>query len=155
MRTIAIGLAVGMVLLAGPAGAQDRPTAGTPARKPPPVRAVTYQADLGGPPGRQVTVRFSEMTRARAAGGGFEVRLKGAVVQGPLDAWAEDLRRNGSRAFRTVTVRRIDGGGTTVERWTLSGARPAKYDGPTLDAKGGGDVAMEELVLACERIDPP
>jgi len=154
MRKLAVALAIGAAILAGPAGAQDRPAGGTPARKPPPARAATYQADLGGPPGRQVTVRFAEMTRGRASGGGLEIRLKGAVVQGPLDAWTEDLRRNGARAYRTVTVRRIDGSGATLERWTLSGARPAKYDGPTLNAKGN-DVAMEELVLACERIDPP
>ena len=28
-----------------------------------------------------------------------------------------------------------------------------KYTGPTLAAKGGGDVAMEELVLSVEGID--
>ena len=28
-----------------------------------------------------------------------------------------------------------------------------KYTGPTLAAKGGGDVAMEELVLSSEGID--
>ena len=27
---------------------------------------------------------------------------------------------------------------------------PMKYTGPTLAAKGGGDVAMEELVLSAE-----
>ncbi len=155
MRTLAVGLVIGVVLVASAAGAQQAPTGGAPSREAPPVRGATYQADLGGPPGRSVTVRFSEMTRARGTGGGLEVRLKGAVVQGSLDAWAEDLRRNGARAFRTVTVRRIDASGATVERWTLLGARPAKYEGPTLSAKGGGDVAMEELVLACERIDPP
>jgi hypothetical protein len=36
--------------------------------------------------------------------------------------------------------------------WRLMNARPIKYTGPTLNAKGGTDVAMEELVLACESL---
>ena len=30
---------------------------------------------------------------------------------------------------------------------------PLKYTGPTLAAKGGGDVAMEELVLSIESLE--
>jgi hypothetical protein len=30
---------------------------------------------------------------------------------------------------------------------------PMKWTGPTLTAKGGGDVAMEELVLSVEKIE--
>lgn len=37
-----------------------------------------------------------------------------------------------------------------VMRWVLRGARPMKWTGPTLAAKGGSDVAMEELVIASE-----
>ena len=37
-----------------------------------------------------------------------------------------------------------------VATWRLQGAMPLKYTGPTLVGKGGGDVAMEELVLSCE-----
>jgi len=33
------------------------------------------------------------------------------------------------------------------------GARPVKYTGPALDGSGGGDVAMDELVLAYERLE--
>lgn len=40
-----------------------------------------------------------------------------------------------------------------VMTWLLTNAVPMKYTGPTLNAKGGTDVAMEELVLACEKID--
>ena len=39
-----------------------------------------------------------------------------------------------------------------VLTWILSKARPMKYTGPSLNGKGT-DLAMEELVLACERID--
>jgi len=37
-----------------------------------------------------------------------------------------------------------------VLRWKLLNARPMKWTGPTLAAKGGSDVAMEELVVAAE-----
>lgn len=40
----------------------------------------------------------------------------------------------------------------TVATWQLTNARPQKWTGPTLAAKGSTDVAMEELVLVCEDI---
>lgn len=40
----------------------------------------------------------------------------------------------------------------TAGTWTLSNARPIKYTGPPLNDKGT-DVAIEELVLACEKIE--
>jgi phage tail-like protein len=39
-----------------------------------------------------------------------------------------------------------------VATWTLKNARPQKWTGPTLAAKGATDVAMEELVVVCEDI---
>ena len=41
----------------------------------------------------------------------------------------------------------------TVVTWTLHGVTPIKWTGPTLTAKGGGEVAMEELVLSVEMIE--
>ncbi len=41
---------------------------------------------------------------------------------------------------------------TQAQAWKLSNARPLKYTGPTLSGVGG-DVAVEELVLSCERIE--
>lgn len=40
-----------------------------------------------------------------------------------------------------------------VVTWTLKGVTPIKWTGPTLTAKGGGDVAIEELVLSVEYIE--
>jgi len=37
--------------------------------------------------------------------------------------------------------------------WTLTNAKPKSYKGVTLNAKGGTDVAIEELVLSVEKID--
>jgi hypothetical protein len=39
-----------------------------------------------------------------------------------------------------------------VQEWRLTNSRPIKYTGPSLNGKGT-DVAIEELVLASERID--
>mgnify|MGYP002623838356 CR=1 FL=1 len=39
-----------------------------------------------------------------------------------------------------------------MQQWTLINAFPMKYTGPTLAAKGGTDVAMEEWTLACEAL---
>jgi phage tail-like protein len=40
-----------------------------------------------------------------------------------------------------------------VLTWKLRNAMPIKWTGPTLTAKGGGDVAMEELVLSVETLE--
>jgi hypothetical protein len=53
-------------------------------------------------------------------------------------------------AKRTVVITLRDEAAVDVESWTLTGVIPLKYTGPTLAAKGGGDVAMEELVLSAE-----
>jgi phage tail-like protein len=49
-----------------------------------------------------------------------------------------------------ITLR--DEAGSPVQSWKLRGVVPMKYTGPTLAAKGGGDVAMEELVLSAEEL---
>ena len=40
-----------------------------------------------------------------------------------------------------------------VLSWTLSGAKPMKYTGATLNAKTGTDVAIEELTLSVEKLE--
>ena len=42
---------------------------------------------------------------------------------------------------------------SAVVTWKLINAMPTKWTGPTLTAKGGSDVAMEELVLSVEHIE--
>lgn len=80
-----------------------------------------------------------------------DVTLKrGIVKSADLFEWIENVRRNGVAAQRTVTITLRDEPGQPVQSWTLRGVIPLKYTGPTLAAKGGGDVAMEELVLSAE-----
>lgn len=83
-----------------------------------------------------------------------DVTLKrGIVNSSDLWEWIDDVRRNGPVAQRDVVITLRDEAGRDVEFWTLRGVVPMKYTGPTLAAKGGGDVAMEELVLSAEVLE--
>lgn len=82
-----------------------------------------------------------------------DVTLKRGIVNSTdLWAWLADVRRNSTEAKREVKITMRDETGNDVESWILRGAFPMKYTGPTLAGKGGGDVAMEELVLAADGI---
>lgn len=82
-----------------------------------------------------------------------DVTLKrGIVNSGDLWEWIGNVRLNGVLAQRTVTITLRDEARNPVQTWTLRGVVPLKYTGPTLAAKGGGDVAMEELVLSAESL---
>jgi phage tail-like protein len=54
---------------------------------------------------------------------------------------------------RNVSITLKDEVGADVVKWRLINVRPMKWTGPTLAAKGGSDVAMEELVLASEGLE--
>ena len=71
--------------------------------------------------------------------------------------WIAEVRRKSVNAQRDVQITLRDEAGVDVESWTLRGCVPMKYTGPTLQGKGGGDVAMEELTLSAEGIvfNPP
>jgi phage tail-like protein len=81
-----------------------------------------------------------------------DVTLKrGLVGTDELFAWIKASRTEGYKAKRTVSIMLMDEARNgPVATWKLQGAIPLKYTGPTLAGKGGGDVAMEELVLSCE-----
>jgi phage tail-like protein len=84
-----------------------------------------------------------------------DVTLKrGLIGTVTLFQWIKQVREGDQAARRSVTIQLLDEAHTgPVLTWKLTNARPIKYTGPTLNGKGGGDVAMEEIVLACERID--
>jgi phage tail-like protein len=80
-----------------------------------------------------------------------DVTLKRGIVNSTdLWAWVKQTRTESVAAQRSVTVTLLDEARNAVQRWLLRGTIPMKYSGPTLAAKGGGDVAMEELVLSVE-----
>jgi phage tail-like protein len=84
-----------------------------------------------------------------------DVTLKRGVI-GSLNifAWTKETREGSQEVRRTVTIELMnEAHDAAVMTWKLTNAVPMKYTGPTLNAKGGTDVAIEELVLACEKID--
>jgi len=84
-----------------------------------------------------------------------DVTLKRGVI-GDLDTlyvWLDQVRNGSQTALRTVSIQlQSEDHTATVQEWKLTNARPTKYTGPALTGKGT-DVAIEELVLACERIE--
>jgi phage tail-like protein len=83
-----------------------------------------------------------------------DVTLKRGIVNSKdLWEWIDDVRQRGVLGQRDVVVTLRDEIGQDVQSWVLRGVIPLKYTGPTLAAKGGGDVAMEELVLSAEALE--
>lgn len=81
-----------------------------------------------------------------------DITLKRGLM-GALDLfqWIHQVRTGDLTAKRNITIQLRDEAGTnTVMTWRLTNARPMKYTGPSLNAKTGTDVAIEELVLSCE-----
>ena len=80
-----------------------------------------------------------------------DVTLKRGILNSKsLFEWVKQARTAGPQAQRNVTITLLDEAQAPVQAWGLRGVIPLKYTGPTLAAKGGGDVAMEELVLSAQ-----
>jgi phage tail-like protein len=82
-----------------------------------------------------------------------DVTLKRGVI-GSLDlyTWLDQIRSGSELALRDVNIKlRSEDHTETVLSWTLQRARIIKYTCGPLNAKGT-DVAMEEMVLAYERL---
>ncbi|SHN83700.1 conserved hypothetical phage tail region protein [Geodermatophilus obscurus] len=82
-----------------------------------------------------------------------EVTLKrGLVGSTEIFAWIKAVRE-GRYQPRSVTIVVFDEAGDPALEIVLTRAQPKKWLGPTLAAKGGGEVAMEELHLVHEGIE--
>lgn len=82
-----------------------------------------------------------------------DVTLKRGVIGAEdLYDWLNEVRNGSQDSLRNVRVElRTEDRSATAVTWTLVNARPTKYTGPSLNGKGT-DVAIEELVLACEDV---
>lgn len=81
-----------------------------------------------------------------------DVTLKRGMM-GALDLfqWIKSVREGDLGAKRNITIQLQDEARSgTVMTWRLTNARPMRYTAPSMNAKGGTDVAIEELVLSCE-----
>jgi phage tail-like protein len=82
-----------------------------------------------------------------------EITLKrGLIGSDDLFTWLKGVR-DGVADPRTVTITLLDEARSPVAVFKLQKAQPKKWTGPTLAAKGGGEVAMEELHLVHEGIE--
>jgi phage tail-like protein len=83
-----------------------------------------------------------------------DVTLKRGILDSKkLFDWITLARTQGPAAQKSVTITLLDESQATVQTWVLRGVIPMKYSGPTLAGKGGGEVAMEEIVLSAEALE--
>ena len=86
-----------------------------------------------------------------------DVTLKRGVIGAEnIYNWLDQIRAGDVRAKRNVEIKvrsEDPSSQAAVVSWKLINAIPIKWNGPTLTAKGGSDVAVEELVLAVEHIE--
>ena len=83
-----------------------------------------------------------------------DVTMKRGVI-GSLNlySWLDQIRNGDQKAMRTVTIHLQNEDHTaTVQTWKLLRARIIKHTSGPFNAKGT-DVALEELVLAYERLE--
>jgi len=148
-----------------------------PTARDTPYSAFNFLVQLGENDPRDVSAGFSEvsglnteMTVAEYRSGNDpvnhthkypgvyksgDVTLKrGLMGLNDIYTWLDALR-SGDRSQwkRNVTIKLQDESHSEVATWKLIGAMPLKWTGPTLTGKGGGDVAMEELVLSVEKVE--
>ncbi len=82
-----------------------------------------------------------------------DITLKrGLVGSDDLFQWLKGVR-DGTADPRSVTITVLDEARNPVATFVLRNAQPKKWSGPTLAAKGGGEVAMEELHFVHEGIE--
>lgn len=83
-----------------------------------------------------------------------DVTLKRGIIGSlALYQWLNDIRNGNQNSLRTVTIQLQNEDHTaTVQTWKLLCARIVKHTSGPFNAKGS-DVAMEELVLAYERLE--
>ena len=78
---------------------------------------------------------------------------RGVIGSLNLYKWLDEIRNGNQAALRTVTVQlQSEDHTAVVQTWKLIRARITKHTSGPFNAKGT-DVAMEELVLAYERLE--
>jgi phage tail-like protein len=102
---------------------------------------------------RQGNDRENRVRKIPALHKASDVTLKRGIM-GLTNFWQwVSVTRADPTHKRNVSIALQDEVGNVVLKWKLVNARPMKWTGPTLAAKGGSDVAMEELVLASEGVE--
>ena len=127
----------------------------------PMLNAGTYKQfnfliDLGYKKAKGPHAGFQEVSGLRKITGlnkSTDVTLKrGVIAAAALQDWLDEIRGDRQGANRTLTIRQQDEEHQTVHTWKLLRARIIKHVSGPFNAKGT-DVAMEELVIAYERLE--
>ncbi len=120
-----------------------------------PYTPFKYLVILQSPLGEKPLGGFSELVAptTETHGGMYKVNditlKRGVVNSSDLWNWISEARSTSATAHRDATITLRDEANNPIQVFRLSNARPIKYVGPALNAKGS-DVAIEELVLAPE-----
>lgn len=103
---------------------------------------------------RNGNARENQVTKITGLAKYANVTLKRGIIGSlGLYAWLDQIRNGDHNAARTVTIQLQNEDHTqTVQTWKLLRARIVKHVSGPLNARGT-DVAMEELVLAYERLE--
>lgn len=107
---------------------------------------------------RNGNAQTNYVTKVPSVNKAGDVTLKrGIIGQANIFDWLNAVRDGDlASAKRNVEVKLKNEDPTSegaVVTWKLINAMPIKWTGPTLNAKGGSDVAMEELVLSVESVE--
>ena len=149
-----------------------------PANRNPPFARFNFLVDVGDRGAEGPDAGFQEVSNldmeigvseARSGGeppGGVrevsglnqagDITLKrGAMGSGPLFDWLAAVRNGDAGQRRTVRIMmRSEDHTTVVAAWVVTGARVVRFVAPVLSAKAGGEVAIDELTLAHEGLEP-
>jgi phage tail-like protein len=122
--------------------------------RPRPYSQFNFLVDFGTEHGPHAGFQeFSNVEKITGLNKATDVTMKrGVISSSTLQNWLDEIRKKPKRAKRKVKVSLQDESHRVIQSWTLLGAVIIKYVGPSLNAKGT-DVAIEELVLSCERIE--
>lgn len=143
-----------------------------------PYSAFNFQVELEPGQGAEVQAGFAEVSGLNAAVTVAEYRAgnspvnyvskipgihktgdvilkRGVIGAQNIYEWLQQVRAGQiGNAKRNLVIKLMsEDRSEVVLTWKLRNAMPIKWTGPTLTAKGGGDVAMEELVLSVETLE--
>jgi len=110
-------------------------------------------ADLSYSEYRNGNEKFNTVRKVANTFKNDDITLKRGLI-GSLDLFEWFKRvREGAYEPRPVTITLMDEARQPVTSFRLKNAQPKKWVGPTFAAKGGGEVAMEELHIVHEGVE--
>ena len=122
--------------------------------RPRPYSQFNFLVDFGTKHGPHAGFQeLSQIEKITGINKATDVIMKrGVVSASTLKDWLDEIRKKPKRAHRKVKITLQDERHYAAQTWTLFDSLITKSVGPPLNGKAN-DVAIEELVLTCERIE--